>query len=176
MRPIVGKIRVDYSGQRFGHRVVLRPVGRTGGGTVYEVLCDCGKLSQCTPAQLKSAVRRACRSCACHLRRHGKSSTVEYQLWLNAKERAKRDGVPFDIDFIDIVVPMRCPLLDIPLFVGSRQEHDNSPSIDKIIPSRGYVKGNIRVISHRANSIKRDASLEEMETLVNNWKALCGLV
>ena len=34
-----------------------------------------------------------------------------------------------------------------------------SPTIDKINPKMGYTKGNVMVVSHLANSMKRDATV-----------------
>lgn len=48
----------------------------------------------------------------------------------------------------------------------------NSPSLDKINPIKGYVKGNVRVISQRANWLKNDATYEEMETIFNDFRQL----
>ncbi len=158
----------NHSGERLGKRIVLRPIGKRLGGIIYELRCDCGQISTSTIASAR--LTKACRKCSSHLRTHGKTGTVEYQLLLNAKERARRDGIPISIDVFDIVVPKICPLLQIPLFVGTRKSHDNSPSLDRIRPWFGYVKGNVRVISHRANSLKRDAQLHELEILVKNWR------
>lgn len=88
----------------------------------------------------------------------------------NAKYRAKRYGVPFTITADDIVIPTHCPVLGIPLEPGWEKGsgYDNSPSLDRIIPDLGYVSGNVAVISFRANSIKRNATAEEL-TLVGQW-------
>lgn len=43
---------------------------------------------------------------------------------------------------------------------------NNSPSLDRMIPALGYVASNVRVISYRANAIKRDATLDELRALV----------
>ena len=51
-----------------------------------------------------------------------------------------------------------------------REKQFDSPTIDKLIPSLGYTKGNVWVISRRANMIKSDATLEELELLVGNLK------
>ncbi len=40
------------------------------------------------------------------------------------------------------------------------------PTLDRIIPSRGYVRGNIAVISFRANFLKRDATLDELRKII----------
>lgn len=74
-------------------------------------------------------------------------------LHTSAKHRAKRKGVTFSITVEDIVIPTHCPILGIELSFGGSQE--NSPSLDKINNSLGYVPGNVQVISYRANRIKK---------------------
>ena len=84
-----------------------------------------------------------------------------------AKARAKREGLPFNLEHQDIEVPDVCPVLSIPLVIGEGSGgEDGSPSLDKFIPMLGYVKGNVSVISWRANSLKRNGTLAEMEALV----------
>lgn len=89
----------------------------------------------------------------------------------NAQKRARLGGYPCTITEADIVVPEFCPLLGIKLENGG--DRATSPSLDKIVPSLGYVRGNVWVISWRANTIKNDASLRELETLVDNLKKRC---
>lgn len=85
-----------------------------------------------------------------------------HYLWLNAKRRAREENLPFDIQESDIECPNTCPVLGIPLQIGIGFRSDNSPSLDKIIPNKGYVKGNVKVISYRANRFKSDAVLDEI--------------
>lgn len=90
-----------------------------------------------------------------------------------AKQRAKRDNLSFNITYEDITIPEYCPLLGIKLnnHLGEGNNLvEDSPSIDKIIPSLGYIKGNVWVISNKANRIKSNATFEELELLVNNLK------
>ena len=62
-------------------------------------------------------------------------------------------------------------LLGIPIEIGNKGIwKDNSPSIDRKIPSLGYMKGNIWVISYRANRIKNDATVEELELLAKGMR------
>lgn len=67
------------------------------------------------------------------------------------------------------MVPSHCPILGLPLFVmvGTKGGGPNSPSLDKIEPSRGYVPGNVIVISNRANRLKSDASVEELRAIAS---------
>lgn len=82
-----------------------------------------------------------------------------------ARQRAKRDNVPFDISANDIVLPTHCPILLIELDYGRDKVGNNSPSLDKVIPALGYVKGNVRVISNRANQKKSDWTVDELRRL-----------
>lgn len=84
----------------------------------------------------------------------------------SAKARAKRDGLPFSLSKGDVPIPAVCPVLGMPLSPGRAIKHDGSPTIDKLVPALGYVPGNVRVISWRANRIKCDASLSELKALV----------
>jgi hypothetical protein len=87
----------------------------------------------------------------------------------NARARAKAADVPFLLTPGDIVVPSHCPILGLPLFqiTGKKGGGPNSPSLDRIEPSLGYVPGNIVVISNRANRLKSDASIEELRAIAS---------
>lgn len=85
---------------------------------------------------------------------------------INARLRAARKNVPFDLEIDDIVIPERCPMLGIGLFVSGGKATDNSPALDRNKPELGYVKGNVTVLSHRANQIKSISNLEEAKLLV----------
>jgi hypothetical protein len=84
------------------------------------------------------------------------------------KQRAKKQKVPFDIDanYLISIYPKnnKCPVLGIKMQFGA-DDRLNSPSVDKIIPEKGYVKGNVVWMSYRANSLKTDASIDELKGL-----------
>jgi hypothetical protein len=99
--------------------------------------------------------------------------TIEYQMWSAAKQRATARGIPFDIEPKDIHIPAVCSLLNTPLISGRNKGQGwspNSPSLDRKIPSLGYTKENVWVISGRANVMKSDSAIEEMRTLLRNWE------
>lgn len=79
----------------------------------------------------------------------------------NAKQRARKFGHAFDLDKSDIVIPDVCPVLGIPLVWGEGM-NDGSPSLDRKVPSLGYTKGNVAVISNLANRIKSNATSEQV--------------
>lgn len=95
-------------------------------------------------------------------------NNAEARLFSAARGRAKRQGIPFTITIEDIIIPDKCPVLGIPLYRENGKFKYNTPSIDRFVPSMGYVPGNICVISWRANWLKNDGTVEELE-LVAQW-------
>jgi hypothetical protein len=87
------------------------------------------------------------------------------------KSRAKSIGVPFDLEEHDIVIPEFCPALGIKLEFHDYRQH-NSPSIDRIIPNKGYVKDNIVIVSSLANRIKTDATVEQLSQVAEFYRNL----
>lgn len=93
----------------------------------------------------------------------------------HARKRADRQGVPFSvtIEYLQGIFPEDglCPVFSTPIiFGGGVSGRDNSPSLDRLFPHLGYVPGNLRWISNRANTIKRDATLSELEAVVSYLK------
>lgn len=84
----------------------------------------------------------------------------------NIKDRAKRLGLEFDLTHDDIIIPETCPVLGIPINPTAERMSDNSPSVDRIDNTKGYIKGNVCVISMRANRLKSDSSIEEMALIL----------
>jgi hypothetical protein len=84
----------------------------------------------------------------------------------SAKQRAIAAGLSFCLVEADIHIPALCPVFGTPLVRGTRKNCTNSPSLDRIDSAKGYVRGNVWVISSRANTIKSDASLVELKQLV----------
>lgn len=85
-------------------------------------------------------------------------------MWHNARSRAGAHGVPFTLKLEDVPpVPESCPVLGIPLKRNSKRgPSDSSPSLDRIVPERGYTPDNVRIISNKANRLRSDASAFEL--------------
>ena len=80
-----------------------------------------------------------------------------------AKQRAKKKGVPFNLTEKDIRIGKRCPVLGVPFVRGkNKRPIDTSPTLDRINPNRGYVPGNVIVISALANRIKSTANARQI--------------
>ena len=85
-----------------------------------------------------------------------------------AKRRAEERGLTFDLTEDCIVIPNLCPILEVPLVIGTKEDYEYSPSLDRIDNSKGYIKGNIQIISKKANSMKNSATLEELKMFCKN--------
>lgn len=108
----------------------------------------------------------------CYLQRHKREYTPktkwsilyrnnpEKAMYIQSKGGAKRRGLEFNITEEDIIIPEKCPVLGIDIIPFSAS--DNSPSLDRIDNNKGYVKGNVKVISKRANLLKSNATKEEL--------------
>jgi hypothetical protein len=146
---------------------------KTQDRTLVSAKCDCGGIiDRVRPDKIK---RGHISSCGClawdpyDQTTHGQSYDREYRIWVTCKSRASTKGIPFEIEVSDIVIPEFCPLLGIKL--NTEPNKDNrwaSPSIDRLIPEKGYIKGNILICSMRANTIKNNASVDELMTLTDN--------
>ena len=99
---------------------------------------------------------------------------AEKRMLTRVKCRAKREGTPFNLCELDIIIPEFCPVLGIKINPRNKGTgyHPDSPSLDRVYPDRGYLKGNVRVISARANLLKNNATVEELERVVDDLKRL----
>ena len=92
----------------------------------------------------------------------------EVMILQRARRRAKQKGLLCTITLKDIKIPLRCPVLGILLERQGTKNRAAAPSLDRLRPHLGYVPGNVCVISYKANTIKNNATLEELEK-VTAW-------
>ena len=104
-------------------------------------------------------------------RAHNKKHPTAVML-KRSRTRARQKQLEFSLIKEDLVIPLRCPILNIELCTTNQKQEDNSPSIDRIDNEKGYTKDNILIISNRANSLKKDATLEEMKLIYEFYKDL----
>lgn len=182
IRKGVSRQATDLTGRRFDRLLVLGRHGNDSksGDRLWTCKCDCGETTIKRSSTLK---RGRGKSCGC-LRRElaaarfysyhegkGWRRTRETVLLADAKRRAKDAGLPFNLDIGDVFVPAICPALGIPLSWDAGPRGDGLPSIDRIKPDLGYIKGNVAIISYRANRLKNNATLAEIEGIVRYMKA-----
>ena len=170
---IMRKIPVEI-GDKFNKLTVTQIVseprkgGKQAGQKRRYLVCSC-KCGSIVKREASDITLGKVQSCGCILKSAGGlSNTPEYRMWYWARKRAEEKGLPFNIEVADIVIPEVCPLLEIPLKTSKIAASDSSPSLDRLIPHLGYVKGNILVISFRANQIKNCATLDELVLLTDN--------
>jgi hypothetical protein len=88
------------------------------------------------------------------------NTPVPERLHKEAFRRARRKGLEFSITPNDITAPEYCPVF--PSMKLDSHDLHHCPTLDRLNNSKGYIPGNVRVISHRANSIKGFATAEEL--------------
>lgn len=100
-----------------------------------------------------------------------KTSSQE-MLLRNARWRAKNKLIAFDITVDDLDWPTHCPIFGVELVYrrtgqgkNGRVPHPYAASLDRRDNGKGYIKGNVSVISWRANKLKGNATAEELAAL-----------
>ena len=98
------------------------------------------------------------------------SSSVWYKRAAGVFYSARKKGTPLGFDtavqlaaYVVSIKPQRCPVFGKPFVERGAGFNPWSPSIDKIDPRKGYVKGNIQVVSMLANCMKRNATPKQLK-------------
>ena len=149
----------------------------------YKVCNSCeqslnlSKFSLIEKWNINSDTKNTCKKCSIKIRQTEKLNRdwkvdAARLLYKNIKSRCKRINREFSIDLEDIIIPEKCPVFGFELKREDRQTWMCAPSVDRIDSSKGYIKGNVTVVSRRANILKKDATLEELEQLFNYYKTL----
>lgn len=116
--------------------------------------------------------RHTCKECEKLYKKQYSLNNLEKGMLRNSRKRARKKCLEHNITLEDIQIPEYCPVLGIKLesAIGRgnkcAMQQDSSPTLDRMDNSKGYVKGNIMVISWRANMLKSDATIEELEKLL----------
>lgn len=89
----------------------------------------------------------------------------------SARIRARKKNIEFTITIDDLEISEKCPVLGYVMEQNIGKPKANSPTIDRVDNTKGYIPGNVAVISYRANCLKRDSSLAELIKLVDYVKS-----
>jgi hypothetical protein len=101
-------------------------------------------------------------------RRNWRSKNLVRCLFLEARSRAKRKGVEFSIEIDDIPeIGEFCPIFGDKFPPHDVRKTPFSPSIDRIDPKKGYIKGNVWIIGYRANLVKNDGTANEHQKIAD---------
>lgn len=166
----------------------------TSGGNVlgqWLCLCSCGEKKVILTSSLTQGKTK---SCGCLLtettqakglanKKHGGYSVhsspndrIRYQALVNIKERSRRHGYESDLLVEDLPeLTDVCPVLGIRYQKGTLKNKDASPSVDRKNPNLPYLKkyaNNLVFISHKANRLKSNATVEDLEKIINYMGSL----
>ena len=119
---------------------------------------------------------RDCQNVRHGMGRRGIKKDDRYKIWCSASKRAKENNIIFSLEPNDIPnIPDICPILGINIKKNTiAGPLDSSPSIDRIKPELGYIVGNIRIISNRANRLRSDANTKELFNLYKDSLTILG--
>src|SRR5271157_3646280 len=136
-----------------------------------------GFMAHCKACHYKMARAAPCIKIPYYFRdaqRRRRLKDPEAVLYKAAKQRAKERCLAFTITMADIVIPTICPLLGVVVTpnIMSHEKQNTSPSLDRIDNTKGYISGNVWVISWRANNLKNNATTAELETIAANMRRL----
>ena len=96
-------------------------------------------------------------------------------IWRRLRDSAKKRNIPFDLsltDITDIGFPLSCPVLNVPIYFNRGKPQWDSISYDRIDSALGYTRDNLVVVSFKANRIKSDYTIADMEKVLNYYKML----
>ena len=129
----------------------------------------------------KAHLNRSATHCctrSCQNTTHGLAGTPKHRIWERVWKRAREQDIPFNLTVHDVPeIPEYCPVLGIELKANTvAGPLDSSPSMDRIVPALGYVVGNVRIISNRANRIRADATADELRRVAEDAARVEALV
>ncbi len=177
----------DLTGNKYGRLTVagLSKKRSPDGNLLWNCDCKCGNKVRVRTASLKNGNTKSC-GCLKINNLSGKNNHQAQRMisecgtWIPASDPwsmrasrimsySRRENIPMGfknvgefVIYLKSIAPKTCPVFGKRLTKGKDQSHDWSPSVDKIIPYKGYVRGNIQVISYKANKMKQDANRAEL--------------
>lgn len=180
-----GRKPLDLAGKRFGSLVAIsRSTKRTSNKSyMWNCVCDCGNKVKAGASSLNGGEKNSC-GCLTERNRHeGRANKMVrlYGTYMSCidpwyiraaaiRQRCRANNIPFGFKsvvdlalYLRSIAPETCPVFGVKFVNGTKTMHKWSPSVDKIVPEKGYCKDNLQVISYLANSMKRDATLEQLE-------------
>lgn len=123
----------------------------------------------------RSGLHSRCRPCNKEYGTEWDRANPQRAIFRNKKGHAKSRGTEFTITFDDVSWPLHCPVLGLELDYSHRVKkviRPNSPSFDRIDPTKGYTPGNVIIVSQLANQIKSNATVEELERVAAFYRQL----
>lgn len=86
------------------------------------------------------------------------------------RQNTKYGKWEWNIQMSDLEWPLFCPILGIELDWFAEKTKENSPSIDRLDPKKGYTPDNVVIMSWRANRLKNDGYSFEHKAIADYMK------
>ena len=104
-----------------------------------------------------------CKTCEKEREQEYKKEKPFSRRCVDVKRQATKKKVPFNLtaEYLESIWTKKCPVLGLELDINSGKTQDNSAQIDRLVPAKGYVKGNVSWLSFRANRLKSNATAKE---------------
>jgi len=118
----------------------------------------------------KDGLNPVCRDCNSSYISKWKEANPRETMLKQAQSGARQRGLEFSLSVADIVIPTHCPIFGFEMKPGGKRS--TSPSIDRIDNSKGYIPGNIVVVSVKANHVKSDCTIAELKRMVEFYEKL----
>lgn len=89
-----------------------------------------------------------------------------------AKARAQSLKVPFDLtpEYLESIWTGVCPVINTPISLLEQRDNEFAAELDRFIPSKGYIQGNVAFLSRRANRLKNNVTTKELQQLIDWMK------
>lgn len=100
-----------------------------------------------------------------------------FDFWVRRNRMQRTERTKLSVEYYQSLYVTHCPLLGVELTYencGQKAAPNNYATLDRIDPTKGYVMGNVQIVSFRANTLKNSATLEELKTIVQNWERCCS--
>ena len=151
--------------------------------TIKEVGLDVGN---CYITNYKNKIYK-CNSCFIKMKDFQKKTRRKFKtvgssqhladLLTGARKRARQFNLPYNLKVKDVreIITTHCPIFGFKFEINKQNIKNNwktSPSLDRVVPSKGYIKGNIIIVSMLANSIKSCATPTQILKVGNFYKEL----
>lgn len=153
-----------HGGDQGGGKVGARPV------TKVCTLCKTEKSLDDFPPDKRApdGKQARCRPCVCAEVKRIYRERPELHMLERARQRARKKGFDFDLTVEDITpLPAHCPVFGQPFEPNNGHQNPNAYSLDRIDNSKGYVRGNVAVISYLANRLKNDATPDQLRRIAD---------
>jgi hypothetical protein len=173
--------KIDMAGKRFNLWTVLEATKKTGN---WKCQCDCGEVCIVSGQNLRSGKSMGC-GCTRKTKgednfqrrqarqKHGGNYIPRDSEWYNHAggilARCRQTGIKNGFSsihdlasYLKLIAPDVCPVFGVPFNRGKRGFSAWSPSVDRRDTTKGYVRGNLQIMSMKANGMKNNATAIEL--------------